>query len=111
MYTRMYILCTYIVVVCLVTKSCPTLLKPHGYSPPGSSVHGIFQAKMLEWVAILSPGDLPGPGLKPRSPVLQTYYLVTEPPGNTGVGCYFLLQREQSEKSFKISTESFFNCS
>ena len=31
---------------------CPTLCKPMDYSPPGSSFHGIFQAKILEWVAI-----------------------------------------------------------
>ena len=39
----------------LVTKSCPTLLKPHGLSPPGASVHGISQARILESVAISSP--------------------------------------------------------
>ena len=38
--------------VCLVTQSCLTLCDPLDCSPPGSSVHGIFQAKMLEWVAI-----------------------------------------------------------
>ena len=38
---------------CLVAKLCPTLLWPHGlYSLPGSSVHGIFQARILEWIAI-----------------------------------------------------------
>ena len=38
---------------CLVTKPCPTLLGPNGlYSLPGSSVHGISQATILEWVAI-----------------------------------------------------------
>ena len=36
---------------CLVTKSCPTLCDPMGYSPPVSSVHGFSQA-MLEWAAI-----------------------------------------------------------
>ena len=37
---------------CLVTKSCLTLLQPHElYSPPGSSVHGILQARILERVA------------------------------------------------------------
>ena len=37
----------------LVAKSCPTLLRPNGLcSPPGSSVHGISQAKILMWVAI-----------------------------------------------------------
>ena len=35
-----------------VTQSCPTLHNPMGCSLPGSSVHGIFQARVLEWVAI-----------------------------------------------------------
>ena len=46
------------IVCCLVTKSCPTLLQPHGCSPPGSSVWGISHARTLEWVAIsLSMGS------------------------------------------------------
>ena len=36
----------------LVVQSCPTLHNALDYSPPGSSVHGILQATMLEWVAI-----------------------------------------------------------
>ena len=42
------------------------------YILPGSSVHGIFQAGILEWVAMPPPGDLPDQGLKPRlmSPAL-----------------------------------------
>ena len=36
----------------LVAKSCPTLCDPMDCSPPGSSVHGILQARILEWVAI-----------------------------------------------------------
>ena len=35
-----------------VAQSCPTLRNPMDCSPPGSSVHGIFQAKILEWGAI-----------------------------------------------------------
>ena len=35
-----------------VAQSCPTLSDPMDCSPPGSSVHGIFQARVLEWVAI-----------------------------------------------------------
>ena len=35
-----------------VTQSCPTLCDPKDYSPPGSSVHGILQARMLELVAV-----------------------------------------------------------
>ena len=34
-------------------QSCPTLCDPMDYSPPGSSVHGIFQARVLEWGAIV----------------------------------------------------------
>ena len=42
-------------VLCLVTQSCPTLCDPMNYySPPGSSVHGILQARILEWVAMPS---------------------------------------------------------
>ena len=37
-----------------ITKSCPTLCDPMDWSPPGSSVHGIFQARILEWGAISS---------------------------------------------------------
>ena len=38
----------------LVIQSCPTLCDPMDYSPPGSSVHGILQARILEWVSISS---------------------------------------------------------
>ena len=41
-------------VLCLVTQSCPTLCDPMDCTPPGSSVHGIHQARRLEWVAMPS---------------------------------------------------------
>ena len=41
------------------------------YSLPGSSVHGIPQAGILEWVAIPSPEDLPDPEIETASPTLQ----------------------------------------
>ena len=50
--------------VCMHAKSfhsCPTLCNPMDCSPPGSSVHGILQARILEWVARPSSGDLPDP--------------------------------------------------
>ena len=37
---------------CLVTQSCPILCNPMDCSPPGSSVHGILQARILEWIVI-----------------------------------------------------------
>ena len=40
--------------LCLVAQLCLTLCDPLDYSPPGSSVHGIFQAGILDWVAISS---------------------------------------------------------
>ena len=62
-------------------QSCLTLCNPMDCSLPGSSIHGIFQARILEWVAISSPGDLPNPGIEPRSPSLQADTLPSEPPG------------------------------
>ena len=38
-------------VLCLAAQSCPTLHNPMGCSPPGSSIHGILQARTLEWEA------------------------------------------------------------
>ena len=55
----------------LVAQLCPTLFNHMDYSPPGSSVRGISQARILEPVAI------PYPGIKSRSPALQ---VATEPP-------------------------------
>ena len=46
-------------------------------SPPGSSVHGILQARILEWVAITISRDLPNPGTEPRSPALQVDSLLS----------------------------------
>ena len=50
--------------------SCVQLCDPMDCGLPGSSVHGILQTRILERVAI-SPGDLPDPGIEPRSPKLQ----------------------------------------
>ena len=44
--------CVCVCVCVLVTQSCLTLWDPMDYSPPGSSIHGILQARILEWVAI-----------------------------------------------------------
>ena len=56
--------------VCMCAKSlqlCPTLCDPMDCSPPGSSVHGILQARILEWVAMPSSRDLPDCGMEPVS--------------------------------------------
>ena len=48
-------------------------------SPPGSSVHGILQARILDWVAISSSEDLPDPGIEPAAPALAVRFSTTEP--------------------------------
>ena len=78
----------------LVSQLCPALCDTMDCSPPGISVHGILQARILEWVVISfsrgssSPRDLPW-GTEPRSPALQAYSLPSEPPGkllSSGLG-------------------------
>ena len=57
------------------------LCNPVDCSPPGPSVHGILQARILEWVAVSSPEDIPNSEIKSMSPVLAGRFLTTEPPG------------------------------
>ena len=67
----------------LVAQSGPTLCHPVDYMgyTLGSSVHGISQARILEWVAIPSQRDLPFPEIEPRYSVLKADSLPSEPPG------------------------------
>ena len=63
----------------LATQSCWTLCDPKNCSPPGSYVHRILQARILEWVPFPSPRDLPDFGVKAGSPMLQENSLLSEP--------------------------------
>ena len=58
-----------------------TLCNSMDCRPLGFCVHGFLQARILEWIAIPSPGDLPKLEIKPRSPTLQEDFLQSEPPG------------------------------
>ena len=60
-------------------QSRPTLCDPMDYTG-----HGILQARILEWVAFPFSGDLPNPGMEPRSPALQADSLPAEPQGSPG---------------------------
>ena len=63
---------------CVHAKSlqlCPTVCDLMDCSPPGSSVHGILQARL----PYPSPGDLPDPGIEPVSPALAGGFYTTEP--------------------------------
>ena len=69
---------------CFVAKSCLTLCDPMDWSPPGSSVHGILQRRILEWVAFPPPGSLLHPGIEPvslASPALAGGFFTTLSPG------------------------------
>ena len=54
-------------------QSCPNVRDPKDYT-----VHGILQARILEWVTVPFYRDLPNPGIKPRSPALQADSLPAE---------------------------------
>jgi len=84
-------------------QSCPTLCNPIGSHPPGSSVPGILQARILEWVAI----SFSNACMNAKS--LQSYPTVFYPMDssptrllcpqdslgkNTGVGCHFFLHNK-----------------
>ena len=74
-----------------IAQSCPTLCDPRDYT-----VHGILQARIIEWVAFPFSRDLPNPGIEARSPALQVDSLPAESQGkpeNTGVGSLSLLQQ------------------
>ena len=55
-------------------------LRPLDCSPPGSSVHRIFQARILEWVAFPPPGYLPDPGIEPASTGSSALQVDSSPP-------------------------------
>ena len=74
-------------------QSCPTLCNPMNYSSPASSVHGILQARILEWVTMLSSRNLPDPGIKPVSlapAALAGRFFTTNSTWEAHVICYHL---------------------
>ena len=69
-----------LMLICVQAQSCPTLRDSVDCSLSGSSVHGIFQARILEWVAIFYFRDLPDPGMEPVSlvsPALADRFFTT----------------------------------
>ena len=73
-----------IVLLCvcvLVAQSCPTLCDPTDCGPPVSSVHGILQARILEWIAITFSGGSSQHRDQIQSPTLQADSLPSKPPG------------------------------
>ena len=81
-----------------------TLCNPMDYSLPGSSVHGILQARILECVAISFSRDLPNPGMEHWSPTLQAGSLLSEPPAKPTVKAKEKLILEAHRGSAQITT-------
>ena len=69
---------------CLVAQSCLTLCDPMDCSLPGSSVHGIFQGRLLEWVTISFSKRSPDPWIKPRFTHIVGRCFTIQPPGKSG---------------------------
>ena len=61
-----------------VVQSYPTLCDPMDWGLPGSSVHGTFSQEYWSGLPIPSPGYLPDPRIKPRSPALRADALLSE---------------------------------
>ena len=62
-----------VILNCLVSEWCSTLCNFMDNSLPASSIHGIPQARILEWFAIPSLGDVSNPGIEPTSLVSPTF--------------------------------------
>ena len=88
--------------VCLVTELCPTFCDPMDCSPPGSSIRGNSPGRILEWVAIRPPGDLPNSGIKPRSPTLQEDSL---PSKHRGSLVYICIKLQISKKKYTSTSQ------
>ena len=94
------------VCVCSVAQSWPSVCDHMDCSPPGSSIHGIFQARMLEWLPFPTSGDLPDPRIKSASlayPSLTGGFFTTMPPGKLE-NLIFILKTKNQTKSIKTTS-------
>ena len=94
----------------IVTRSCvSSSLWPHGQKPARLLCPWILQAKILEWLASPSPGDLPNLEIEPRSPALQADSLPTEPLGKKLWDIYTMCNHLKQKSSFS-DMEKYLRC-
>ena len=90
----------------MCAHSCLTLCNPMDCSLPGSSVHGILQARILEWVAVsFSRGYPPDPGIEPKSLVstaLAGGFFITAPPGKPPWAYRLLVNSSRYEAEIRL---------
>ena len=79
-----------------VAQSCPTLCNPMDCSLPGSSVHGIFQARVLEWIAISFSRGSSNPGIETGASALEADTLPSEPPGKSSIMYVYTVSAEKA---------------
>ena len=98
---------------CSVAQLCPMLCDSTNCSLPRTSVYGIFQARILEWVA--PPGGLSNPGIEPVSSVFLAVagkFFTTEPPGKPLLGIRWTIfstkGAQRSGGSKHLHAESFY---
>ena len=85
----------------LLQSSCPALCNPMDCSPPGSSGHGILQARILQGVAMPSSRASSLPRVKPRplmSPVLASVFFTTSASWEAHIGSHICVKIELQRK-------------
>ena len=106
---------------CLVAKSYLAVHNPMDCGLPGSSVHGISQARTLKWVVISSSRDLPNPGTEPVTSLLAGEFFTTEPRGkengiddpickaeiDTNVENVWIPQGKEGGKNWETETDTY----
>ena len=85
---------------CLVAKPCLTLWNTMDYRPPGSSVHEIFQVRILEWVAISFSMGFPDPVIKPVSPALGGRFFTAQSPGKAWCWMYTCILYTEKQRRY-----------
>ena len=88
-------------------QSGPTLWNPVDHSPPGSSVHGVLQARILEWVTVSSSGVSSGRTYFSCISIIAGRFFTTEPPGKTiMLYTWYLLQNSICIKHVVVSVSN-----
>ena len=90
--------CWLLLITCMCAQSCLTLCNPMDCGPPGSSIHGILQARILEWGAISSSRGSSWPRNRTVSPALAGGFFATEPISP----CLYNLTREPRMTSVSL---------
>ena len=90
--------------LCEVAQSCSTLGDPVDCSLPGFSVHRILLwQEYWSGLPFPSPGDLPDPGIEPRSPTLEADALTSEPPGFSLFLDYFVVVKKSESDTYMLT--------